>query len=143
MATKSSVVMRRWFQEVWCDGRSATITELFPADGIAHGLGPEPVTGPAAFLAFWTVFHATFTDIHISVESEVDEGPMTYVRCAARMKHRGRPVELRGGCQCRIEGGKIRECWNTWDFTGLLVAMGTLPPDVVARGFAGERARFD
>lgn len=142
MATKSSAVMRRWFQEVWCDGRPEAIAELFPSDSLAHGLGPEPVRGPEAFLAFWTAFRATFSDIHIGVLAEVDEGPLTYVRCVAKMKFRGRPVTLEGGCLCRIRGGQIAECWNTWDFVGLLVGMGALPADVVPRAFGGEVARF-
>ena len=142
MATKSSAVMHRWFQDVWCDGRRDVIAELFPPDGLAHGLGPEPVRGPAAFLEFWNVFHATFQDIHIRVLAEVDEGPMTYVRCLAKMTFRGAPVTLEGGCLCRIVDGRIAECWNTWDFVGLMVGMGTLPADVVPRAFAGQRAKM-
>lgn len=142
MESKSSAVMKRWFQEVWCEGKVECIAELFPADSLAHGLGPEPVRGPAAFLEFWRTFHATFTDIHIGVLAEVDEGPFTYVRCVARMRFQGRPVTLEGGCLCRIREGRIAECWNTWDFVGLLVGMGTLPPDVVPRAFAGQVARF-
>ena len=142
MPTKSSAVMRRWFQEVWCDGRPEAIRELFALDGLAHGIGPEPVRGPDAFLTFWNSFRATFSDIHIAVHAEVDEGPLTYVRCTARMKFQGRPVTLEGGCLCRIQGGQIAECWNLWDFTGLLIGMGALPPDTIPRAFAGERARF-
>jgi len=143
MATKASDVMRRWFQEVWCEGNPATIAELFPAHGLAHGLGAEPVRGPEAFLEFWRGFRATFRDLHIRVDDALDEGPMTYVRCTARMKHANTPVVLAGGCQARIEDGKIAECWNTWDFVTLLTQMGALPPDVLGRAFAGGRARFD
>lgn len=142
MATKASAVMRRWFQEVWCEGREASIAVLFAADGLAHGLGPTPVKGPQEFLAFWRTFRATFSDLHIGVLAEVDEGPLTYVRCLAKMTFRGKPVALEGGCLCRIERGQIVECWNTWDFVGLLVGMGALPADVVPRAFAGEAARF-
>ena len=52
MATKASAVMHRWFREVWCEGRPDSIRALFPPDGLAHGLGSEPVRGPEAFLAF-------------------------------------------------------------------------------------------
>ena len=142
MRARPSAVMKRWFQEVWCEGKASTIAELFPADSLAHGLGPEPVRGPEAFLAFWQAFHATFQGLHIAVLAEVDEGPLTYVRCAATMTFRGRPVSLEGGCLCRIRDGRIAECWNTWDFVGLLVGMGALPPDVVPRAFAGDVARF-
>jgi hypothetical protein len=139
---KSSVVMKRWFDEVWARGRDEAVDELFAKDGLAHGLGDAPVRGPAEFRAFRDAFRATFRDVAIEIESTVDEGPMTYVRCVGRMTYQGKPVTLRGGCQCRIEGGKIAECWNQWDFVGLLVQMGALPADALARAFAGERATF-
>ena len=137
MATKASAVMHRWFREVWCEGRPDSIRALFPPDGQAHGLGPEPVRGPEAFLEFWNTFRATFSEIHIAVLAEVDEGPLTYVRCLANMKFRGRLVTLEGGCLSRIRDGRIAECWNTWDFVSLLVGMGSLPADVIPRAFAG------
>jgi hypothetical protein len=137
MTTKSSAVMHAWFRDVWCNGRPEAIHELFAADGLAHGLGAEPVRGPAAFLTFWHAFRATFSNIQISVLAEVDEGPLTYVRCAATMQFRGRPVTLDGGCLCRIQNGQIAECWNTWDFTSLLVGMGALPADVIPQAFGG------
>ena len=139
MSTKSSAVMHRWFREVWCEGKPGSVHALFPADGLAHGLGPEPVRGPDAFLAFWTSFRATFTHVAIAVLDQVDEGPLTYVRCRADMRFEGRPVTLEGGCLCRIRGGQIAECWNTWDFVGLMVGMGALPADVVPRAFTGAR----
>ena len=139
MRASSSDVMRRWFQEVWCEGRPDAITALFPPDGLAHGLGAEPVKGPAAFLEFWKGFHSTFSDIHIAVDDSVDEGDNIYVRCTARMKFKGKPVVLSGGCQARIVGGRIAECWNTWDFVTLMVQMGALPADVVGRAFSGAK----
>jgi hypothetical protein len=142
MATKASVVVKRWFQEVWCDGRAETIRELFATDGLAHGIGPEPMRGPDAFLAFWNGFRATFSDIHVAVHAEVDEGPLTYVRCTATMRFRGHPVALDGGSLVRVHQGQIAECWNLWDFAGLLVGMGALPPDAIARAFAGQTATF-
>ena len=142
MSTKASAVMHRWFQEVWCDGKPESIRALFASNGLAHGLGPEPVRGPDAFLGFWNGFRRTFSDIHIRVLAQVDEGPLTYVHCTARMKFRGRPVTLEGGCMCRIEGGQIAECWNNWDFVSLMVGMGARPADVIPRAFAGEVARF-
>ena len=96
MAATASAVMRRWFQEVWCEGREASVAALFAAHGLAHGLGPTPVKGPQEFLAFWRTFRATFSDLHIGVLAEVDQGPVTYVRCLAKMTFRGRPGALCG-----------------------------------------------
>ena len=140
---KSSEVMRKWFEEVWCNGRGDLIGEMFADDGVAHGLGPEPVKGPPAFRAFWKRFNEVFKNIRIEVKGAVDEGEQCYVRCAGRMKFRDKEVVLDGGCLATVRGGKIRECWNLWDFTGLLVSMEALPPDAIERAFRGEKATFD
>jgi hypothetical protein len=47
--------MRRWFEEVWNQGRADAIPELFSEDGIAHGLSEDvnaPMKGPADFYPF-------------------------------------------------------------------------------------------
>lgn len=142
METRASDVMRRWFREVWCEGCEGTIEALFPEHALAHGLGPEPVRGPGAFRAFWSNLRAVFRDIQIQVVDVIDEGERCYVRCTSSLTFRGRKVSLGGGCQCTVRGGQIVECWNTWDFLGLLTEMGALPEDAIARSFAGERARF-
>lgn len=142
MTTRASDVMRRWFRDVWCEGRPEAIQALFAPDGLAHGVGPAPLRGPQEFLGFWRGFRATFSDIHIEVLDALDEGPRTAVRCVATLRFQGRPARLEGMCVATIEGGKIVECWNTWDFLGLLVGMGTLPGDALPRAFAGARASF-
>jgi hypothetical protein len=142
MSTRASDVLRRWFQEVWCDGRPETIHELFAADGVAHGVGREPVRGPGGFLEFWNGFRSTFSSIHIAVQAHVDEGPLAYVRCVASMTFRGRPVTLEGGCLARVRHGQIVECWNQWDFAGLMIRMGALPEDCLPRAFAGDTLAF-
>jgi hypothetical protein len=140
---KPSDVMRKWFEEVWCRSRGDQIAEMFAEDGLAHGLGAEPVKGPAAFREFWKRFNEIFKNIRIEVRGAVDEGEQCYVRCTGRMTFRDKPVVLDGGCLATVRGGKIREVWNLWDFLGLLVSMEALPPDAVERAFGGQKAAFD
>ena len=49
MSDANKALVRRWFDEVWNQGREDTIDELLAATAIAHGLGEgdQPVTGPA------------------------------------------------------------------------------------------------
>jgi hypothetical protein len=133
--------MRRWFAEVWCASCVGTIDELFPEDGLAHGLGPGPVRGPEAFKAFHAEFCRTFRDIHIDVVDAIDEGDRCYVRAVATMTFQGRRVTLTGGCLSRVVDGRIAETWNEWDFLGLLVGMQALPADIVPQAFAGQRVQ--
>lgn len=142
MGNRPSDVMRRWFREVWCDSCEGTIEALFPAHGLAHGLGPEPVRGPEAFREFWRTLRAVFRDIRIDVVDAIDEGERCYVRCTSTLRFGDRTVGLPGGCVSVVRDGQIQECWNTWDFLGLLTEMGALPPDTVERAFRGEKASF-
>ena len=142
MNLKSSDVMKKWFEEVWCNGRGDLIQDMFAEDGVAHGLGAEPLKGPAAFRAFWKRHNEVFKNIRIDVRGAIDEGEQTYVRCTGRMNFNGKPVVLEGGCLATVRGGKIRECWNLWDFTSLLVQMEALPADVIERAYEGKKVRF-
>ena len=35
---ENKTLVRRWFEEVWNNGRADAIPEIFGEDGIAHGL---------------------------------------------------------------------------------------------------------
>ncbi len=134
MADQPSDVMKRWFQEVWCEGKRATIHELFAADGLAHGIGPEPVVGPAGFEPVFDMLHARFDDVHIEVVESIDCGDQTYVRCEGTLKAGDETLQLEGGSLCRIADGKIQEAKNQWDWLGLLAQLGVVPADALVQG---------
>ncbi len=50
----NKALVRRWFKEVWNEGREATIDELFAESGLAYGLGDgeAEVRGPAQLKPF-------------------------------------------------------------------------------------------
>ena len=39
MSEKNKAVVRRWFEEVWNQGRAAAVDEMFAINAVAHGLG--------------------------------------------------------------------------------------------------------
>ena len=45
MSDENKALIRRWFEEVWNQGREEVIDELFAADGIAHGLADAEQAG--------------------------------------------------------------------------------------------------
>lgn len=137
-------LIRRWFEEVWNRGREEAIDELFDEEGVAHGLAGEtgePLRGASGFKPFFRRFREAFPEIEVVVEDTVSEGDKVAARCTVRGQHRGdslgikatdSPVEFDGICIVRIEGGKIVEAWNNFDFMSMFQQLGALRLDAGA-----------
>ena len=138
MSEKNKAVVRRWFEEVWNQGREATIDELFPAGGVAHGLGDSEadVRGPAQFKPFVANIRGGIPNTRIQVDDILAEGDSVAVRITLKGTHTGRglgvpptarEVSIQGIIILRIVDGKIEEAWNSYDQLGLLRQIGALP----------------
>src|ERR1051326_939738 len=89
---ENKALVRRWFKEVWNEGHSDAIPEMFGADGIAHGLSDDPakpLRGPAEFLPFHQQFRGAFPNIEVVAEDQIAEGDLVATRCTVRGKHTG------------------------------------------------------
>jgi steroid delta-isomerase-like uncharacterized protein len=134
----NKALMRRWFEEVWNQGRVDAIDEMFAADGVAHGLSDEPgktMKGPDDFRPFHDIFRGAFPDIEVVVEDTIAEGDLVAARCSVRGKHTGdhlgvaasnAPVEFTGMAIVRIKDGKIVEAWNNFDFLAMNRQIGII-----------------
>jgi len=129
---------RRWFEEVWNQGREETIDELFAAHGIGYGLGDTeaPIQGPAGIKPFVRNLRGALPDIHMKIEDSIAEGDRVTVRITVEGTHKGgqlgvapsgRRVHIEGIVVVRIANGQIVEGWNSWDQLGLLRQIGALP----------------
>lgn len=138
MSEENKALVRRWFEEVWNQGRADAIEEMFAAEGIAHGLADEQggsVRGPDEFKAFHAKFRAAFPDIVVAVEDTVAEGDKVAARCVVRGRHEGdtlglaashAAIEITGITIVRIQDGKIVEAWNNFDFMKMYRQIGAL-----------------
>ena len=136
MSEENKAVVRRWFDEVWNQGRSEAIEELFDKYGIAHSLShdpAQPITGPRDYRPFYDVFRQAFPNINIVIEDMIAEGDKVAARCSVRGKHEGEfrgiaatqaPVEISGITIVRVQNGKIVEAWNNFDFMNLYKQCG-------------------
>jgi steroid delta-isomerase-like uncharacterized protein len=131
-------VVRRWFEEVWNQGRDSSIHELFPADGVAHGLGDsdQDIHGPHEFQSFAANIRGVLPDTHIHIDDLLADGDRVAVRITLRGTHTGtgfgvpptgRKVTIQGIIIVRIVNGHIMEGWNSYDQLGLLRQIGALP----------------
>jgi steroid delta-isomerase-like uncharacterized protein len=138
MSEENKELLRRWFDELWNNGRAEVIDELFDENGIAHGLADDPsnpIKGPDDFRPFYTTFRQAFPNMKIVIEDMVAEGDKVAARCSVRGKHEGElmgraatqsPVEFTGMTIVRIDNGKIVEAWNNFDFMTMYKQCGHL-----------------
>jgi predicted ester cyclase len=135
MTSNPESVLRTWFEEVWNQGREDTIDRLFAANGLAHGLGDEPLTGPVAFKPFYRSFRGAFPDIRVEIERTVVQGDLVAGCCLVTGTHTGdtmgkatgTPIKFSGMCMMRVEDGQIVEAWNSFDFLTLNRQLGLVP----------------
>jgi steroid delta-isomerase-like uncharacterized protein len=119
---------RRWFEEVWNQGRIAAIAEMYHPSGTATGF-PEPdsvIRGPEEFAQLCQQFLDTFPDIHITVDDVLAEGDRVAVLWTATMTHTGdglgfpassKQVSLPGASFITCRDGMIIDGHNLMDFT--------------------------
>ena len=138
MSEENKALLRRWFDEVWNNGRADAIEEMFDEYGIAHGLSDDPsnpIRGPRNFRPFHTTFREAFPNMVIVIEDMIAEGDKVAARCSVRGRHEGdflgraatqSPIEFTGIAIVRIANGKIVEAWNNFDFMTLHKQVGLL-----------------
>jgi len=127
MSTKENVaLMRRWFEEVWNQGKIETVHELLSEDAVGIGQG-EPsakIHGPADFIPFVERIRGAFPDMKVTVEDAFGARDKVVVRWSGTMTHTGdqlgipasgKPVQISGITIVRIRDGKIIEGWDNWD----------------------------
>jgi len=129
-------LMRRWFQEVWNEGRVQTIYDLL-AENISGWGQDQPgveIKKPADFEALYNRIHGAFPNQKMTVEDAFGSGDKVVVRWSAVMTHTGdhlgipathKQVRITGITIARIVNGKIVEGWDNWDQLALAQQLTT------------------
>jgi len=135
MSAEHKALVRRWFQEVWNQGRTATIDELLADNAVVHGLGPEDLHGAAGFKPFYSAYRNAFPDVIINVDEMIAEGNNVAARWTGTGTHRGdgmgfpatnKHIQFHGITIVRVEHGKLVEGWNVFDQLGMLQQLGVV-----------------
>lgn len=145
----NKALMRRWFEEVWNQGREDLIDQLRAWDTVASGLGEgnEKSRGHAPFRTFYANMRGTLPDLRLTVEDIIAEGDKVSVRISAEGTHTGdalapatgRKVKVGGIIMARIVDGQIVEAWNQIDQLGMLRQIGALPAEPGPDRFLARR----
>jgi len=135
-------LMTRWFREVWTEERGDVIDELLSDDCVAHGLGPEPMVGPAAFKEWHQSLLAQFR-VQIKVLQGIAQGDRVAVQSEATLTHRasGKSGTFTGCCLVTVrDDGKMTESTNEWNFVDLLEQIGVIPEAGLKTVLAGGKS---
>jgi steroid delta-isomerase-like uncharacterized protein len=142
-ADENIQLIRRWFEEVWNEGRMETVHELFSKDGVARGQrgAQGEIRGPEEFVKFVREIRGAFPDIKVKVEDVFGAGDKVVLRWSGTMTHQGdalglpatgRSVRSTGITIARIVDGKIVEGWDSWDQLGMLEQIGAYKQPLAA-----------
>jgi predicted ester cyclase len=133
---QNKAIVRRLFEEPW-KGNLSVVDELTASDYIGHDPAlPEPLRGPEGIKEFVSTYLVAFPDARIQVEEQLAEGELVATRWSARGTHEGelmdieptgKEVTVTGLTISRLEGGKVVEEFQNWDFSGMLRQIEAAP----------------
>ena len=149
MSAGNVALLRRWFEEVWNQGRLKTIHELMSPECIGTGQAGSGmvIRGPQEFQAFVENLRAAFPDMHVTIEDGFESGEKAVVRWSGTMTHRGdqlgvpatgKRISISGISMVRIVNGKIVEGWDNWDQMTMMQEIGALGESKIALKAAGK-----
>ena len=120
LATQNKTLMRRVYEEMWNQGKSALAAELF--------------TQPTGVERFVSQFLISFPDLQHTVEEMIAENDLVAVRFSASGTHQsawlqfaatGRSIHYTGVTIARIAENKIIEHHTWWDKASLIEQVQT------------------
>ena len=132
MADQGAALVKRWFDEVWTQGKAASIEELMSPGCVVHGLAAGTLD-KAGFKQFHAAYRNAFPDVRITVDQAVSEGDMVAVRWSGTGTHKGdglgfpatnKRVEFTGMTFVRVQDGKLVEGWNNFDQLAMFTQLG-------------------
>jgi predicted SnoaL-like aldol condensation-catalyzing enzyme len=113
-------LVHRWFEEIWNQGRTDVIAELFAPECVLHE-GALEIRGPEEFARFHDGIREQFSDIRITPGVSLAEGDLAALRWTVqcRDKASGKNVTTTGISIVRVKDGRFLEAWQNWDQAGV------------------------
>lgn len=122
-AARHEALVRRWWEEVWNQGRLDAIARMIAPDCVLHAEGLE-LYGPGELRQWAEGIRAAFSDIHIDVDQVSVHGDWVISRWRVAMTHsgpwRGTPptgqrISAHGSTWMRVAGDQLAEGWDYWE----------------------------
>jgi steroid delta-isomerase-like uncharacterized protein len=138
MAAEANKPVMRRFTEFINTASKKLAKELISPDAILHVPGrPEPMRGPAGYLAIIEMMRAGFPDIQWTLEEMIAENDKVAARFTMRGTHRGtffgvpptgKTIAVQAMNFYRLSNGQFVEERGQPDLLGLLQQIGAVPP---------------
>jgi steroid delta-isomerase-like uncharacterized protein len=134
-AEENKALVRRFVEEFWNEGNTATADELMAADAAIY-MPTGELVDLDGLKGFAGAFRESFPDWHSTFEELIEEGDRVAERWTGRGTHRGelqgipptgKRVEVPGSVFYRIVDGKIVEFRGQLDMMGLMRQLGAIP----------------
>jgi len=122
-AVSMEVLVRRWFEELWNQGRLDVIKELAAPECVLHAQGDD-LHGHAAVRQRMEAMRSAFGNVDFVVDTLAAHDNMVGLRWHVTVTHTGewmgvwpsgRRFAIYGSSWIRINGGLLREAWDFWD----------------------------
>lgn len=123
-------LVRRWYEEIWNQGRLDVADEIFASTYIHPG---QTIAGPGGSQRVVEKYRRAFPDIEFRVEDLIAEGDRVVARLTFRGTHLGpfddflptaRRFEVEAIGIFQIRDGRLSEHWGVFDFYGLVRQLG-------------------
>jgi steroid delta-isomerase-like uncharacterized protein len=133
MSADNKALVRRYVEEVLNKKNLDLIDQLFARAFIDHDSSMPEAKGPAGVKRLAAMAHASFPDLHFTIEDMVAEGNRVVYRYSLRGTHQnefigmaatGRQINVTGIHIYRVADGKLQEEWENWDMLGLMRQLG-------------------
>ena len=134
----NKTVARRFFEEVFGQGKLNVLDEIIASDHVNSGPGTLPglPTGPEGTKQLVTVYRNAFPDLRFTIDEQIAEGDKVVTRWTADGTHQGellgipatrKTSTVTGITVDRILNGKIAETWGIFDQFGMMQQLGVIP----------------
>ena len=114
MAHENSALIRRWFEEVWNNGRMEAIDEMASPDVIGHGQAQHDTdVGLHEFRNFAVGLRSAFPDMKVVIDQTIEQGDKVVARWTSTMTHTGEFLGFPAtGKKATVTGTSIQRIWR-------------------------------
>jgi steroid delta-isomerase-like uncharacterized protein len=139
---QNKALVRRFIDEIFVQGRTATVDELLADDFVAH---TWPSTGHPKDDLKGAIERTSkgLSDVSFTIDDMIAEGDEVAVRLTARatqtgemmgMPPSGKTYEIGEIHIFRVRDGKVTEHWHQFDQMGMMKQLGAMPGEPAAAG---------